>query len=114
MIPHGKRHEVLFNKYLAHISLLSAFFFNGKANICYIISAFRASLVAQMLKYLLAMQETGLGKSLGEGNGNPLQYMYQENSMDMGGSLVGYSPWGHKELDTIEGYIDIVSPFKFG
>ena len=66
MIPHGKRHEVLFNKYLARISLLSAFFFNGKANICYIISAFRTSLVAQMVKDLLAMQETGFDPWVGK------------------------------------------------
>ena len=58
MTPHRKRHEVLFNKYLAHILLLSAFFFNGKANICCIISAFGASLVAQIVKDLLAKQET--------------------------------------------------------
>ena len=59
MTPHRKRHEVLLNKYLTHILLLSAFFFfNGKANICYIISAFGASLVAQIVKDLLAKQET--------------------------------------------------------
>ena len=34
----------------------------------------------------------GLGRSLGEGNGNPLQYS----------CLVGYSPWGREELDTTE------------
>ena len=33
------------------------------------------------------------------GNGNPPQYSCLENSMDRGASLVGYSPWGHKELD---------------
>ena len=38
------------------------------------------------------------GRSPGEGNSNPLQYSCLENSMD----LVGYSPWGHKELDTTE------------
>ena len=42
----------------------------------------------------------GLGKSPGEGNGNPLQYSCLENPMDR--SLVGYSPWGRKELDTTE------------
>ena len=45
-------------------------------------------LVAQMVKNLLAMQETpglfpGSGRSPGEGNGNPLQYCL-ENSMDRG------------------------------
>ena len=43
----------------------------------------------------------GLGRSPKEGNGNPLQYSCLENSMD-GGSLVGYSPCGHKKLDTAE------------
>ena len=38
----------------------------------------------------------GLGRSLGEGNGNPLQY----SCLDGHRSLGGYSPWGHKELDT--------------
>ena len=38
----------------------------------------------------------GLGRSSGEGDGYPLQYSCLENSM------VGYSPWGHKELDTTE------------
>ena len=32
----------------------------------------------------------GLGRSPGEGNGNPPQYSCLENSMD--GSLAGYSP----------------------
>ena len=59
------------------------------------------SLVAQVVKNLLAMQEpedsgliTGSGRSPGVGNGTPLQYSGLENSM--GSSLVGYSPWGHK------------------
>ena len=43
----------------------------------------------------------GSGRSPGEGNGNPLQYSCLENSMD-GTSLVGYSPWYHKESDTTE------------
>ena len=38
----------------------------------------------------------------GEGNGNPLQYSCLENPMDGWRSLVGYSPWGHKELDRTE------------
>ena len=43
-----------------------------------------ASLVAQLVKNLPAMQETpgsivGLGRSPGEGNGNPLQYSCLEN-----------------------------------
>ena len=43
----------------------------------------------------------GLGKSLGEGNGNPLQYSCLENPMDIG-AWQAYSPWGHKESDTTE------------
>ena len=41
------------------------------------------------------------GRSPGEGNGNPLQYSCLENSMDWR-TLVGYSPWGCKELDMTE------------
>ena len=37
-----------------------------------------------------------LGRSLGVGNSNPLQYSCSENSMDRG-SLTGYSKWGSKE-----------------
>ena len=55
-----------------------------------------ASLVAQMVKTLSAMQETWVlslsGRSPGEGNGNPLQYSCLEKSLDSR-SLVGYSPW---------------------
>ena len=41
----------------------------------------------------------GLGRSPGERNGNPLQYslpgeFHRQRSLD------GYSPWGHKELNT--------------
>ena len=43
----------------------------------------------------------GLGRSPGEGNGYPLQYSGLENSHGQR-SLAGYSPWGHKELDTTE------------
>ena len=42
----------------------------------------------------------GLGRSHGEGNGNPLQYSCLENSMDR--SLAGYSPWGSKESNRTE------------
>ena len=56
----------------------------------------------------------GSGRSPGEGNGNPLQYSCLENPMEgeawwaivhgvaKSWSLVGYSPWGPKELDTTE------------
>ena len=45
-------------------------------------------LVVQMVRNLPGMQETGLipglGRSPGEGNGNPLQYSCLENPMDRG------------------------------
>ena len=42
----------------------------------------------------------GLGRSPGEGNGNPLQGSCLENSMDGGAwRAMGYSPRGHKEWD---------------
>ena len=41
----------------------------------------------------------GLGRSPGEGNGNPLQYSCLGNSMDRGAWWATYSPWGHKELE---------------
>jgi len=50
----------------------------------------------------------GLGRYPGEGNGYTLQY-YLENSMDKEAWQAtihevpkGYSPWGHKELNTTE------------
>ena len=43
----------------------------------------------------------GLGSSPGGGHGNPLQYPYLENPHEQR-SLVGYSPWGHKESDMAE------------
>ena len=42
----------------------------------------------------------GSGRSPGGGHGNPLQYSCLENPMDR--ILVGYSPWGRKELGTTE------------
>ena len=42
----------------------------------------------------------GSGRSPGGGHGNPLQYSCLDNFMDR--SLVGYSPWGHKESDMAE------------
>ena len=59
-----------------------------------------------MVKNLPAMQGTcirSLGqedRSLGKGNGNPLQFLPGESHGQR--SLVGYSPWGHKELDMTE------------
>ena len=48
-------------------------------------------MIAQLVKNLLAMQETwvlipGLGRSSGERNGNPLQYSCLENPMGGGAS----------------------------
>ena len=62
------------------------------------------SLVAQTVKNLPAVQETGvwsLGwedewQPPGEMNGNPLQGSCLENSMDKRNVAV-YNPWGHKE-----------------
>ena len=41
----------------------------------------------------------GLGRSPGEGNGNPLQYSCLENPMD-GGAWRASSPWGPKESES--------------
>ena len=43
-----------------------------------------------------------LGRSPGEGNGNPLQYSCLENPMDREAMDRCYSPWGCKESDTTE------------
>ena len=41
----------------------------------------------------------GVGRSPGGGNDNPLQYSGASHGQR---SMVGYSPWGCKELDTTE------------
>ena len=43
----------------------------------------------------------GLGRSPGGGHGNPLQYSCLESPHGQR-SLVGYSPWDRKKLDTNE------------
>ena len=43
----------------------------------------------------------GLGRSPGEGNGNPLQYSCLENPYGQR-SLADYSSWGRKELNRTE------------
>ena len=43
----------------------------------------------------------GLGRSPGEGHGNPLHYACLENPYGQR-NLAGYSPWGHKESDMTE------------
>ena len=42
----------------------------------------------------------GLKRSPGGGHGNSLQHSCLENPLGQK-SLVGYSPWGHKEADTL-------------
>ena len=65
----------------------------------------RASLVAQLVKNLTAVQETQVC-SLGWED--PLEKEMATHSSILAwrihgqGSLAGYSPWGHKELDTTE------------
>ena len=65
----------------------------------------RASLVAQTVKKSACNGEDlglipGLGRSLGEENGNPLPYSCLENPMDRG---IWWLPvHSHKELDTTE------------
>ena len=62
----------------------SAFFINGLSD--------HLQVVAQMVKNLPAMQETGfdacVGKIPGEGNGYPLPYSCLENSVDRGAKWV--------------------------
>ena len=48
----------------------------------------------------------GLGRSPGEGNGNPLQYSCLENPYGQR-SLADYSSWGCKELNRTETFSDI-------
>ena len=43
----------------------------------------------------------GSGRSRGERNANPLQYSCLKKVHGWR-SLVGYSPWGHKQSDTAE------------
>ena len=68
--------------------------------------SFWASLVAQRVKCLPAMvgdldSIPGLGRSPGEGNSNSTPVFLPGKSHGQRG-LVGYSPWGHEELDTTE------------
>ena len=45
---------------------------------------------------------SGLGRSHGGGNGNPLQYSCLASHMDRQRSLAGYSPRGRRESDMTE------------
>ena len=64
------------------------------------------SLVVQTVKNLCNAEDLGLspglGRSPGQGHGNPLQYFYLENSTDRGAWQVTTWAWGHKELDMTE------------
>ena len=44
----------------------------------------------------------GLERYSGEGNGYPLHPVFLPGEFHGQKSLVGYSPWGHKELDMTE------------
>ena len=67
-----------------------------------------ASQVVPVVKNLAANAEDSrdsgsipkLGRSSGEGNGNPLQYSWEKSHGQR--NLVGYTPWGHKESDMTE------------
>ena len=50
---------------------------------------------------LRLLGEISITSDMGEGSGNPLQYSCLEKSHGWR-SLVGCSPWGHKESDTTE------------
>ena len=64
-----------------------------------------ASLLAQKVKNLPAMRETGFDPWVGKiplrRAWHPLQYSYLENPPGQR-SLVGYSPWDQKESNTTE------------
>ena len=65
----------------------------------------RVSLVAQMVKNLSAMHETWVlslrwDDPLKKGMATALVFCWENPRGQRG--LVGYSPWGHKELDTID------------
>ena len=62
---------------------------------------------ASVVKNLPANEEdpgsiAGLGRSPGEGNGNPLHSSIFAGKSHGQRSLVGYSPWGHKKSDMTE------------
>ena len=81
-----------------------SFFMSAILAIYFEMIIYISSLVAQTLKCLPTMRETwapspGLGRSPGEGNGNPV---FLPGESEGRRSVVGYSPWGCKELDTTE------------
>ena len=64
------------------------------------------ALVAQMVESPCSAGNPGsipvLGRSTGEGNGNPLTPVLLPGKFHRWRSLAGYSPWGRKELDMTE------------
>ena len=68
-----------------------------------------------MVKNLLQCKRLSLipgsGRSPGETHGHPVQYSCLKNSNSQR-SLAGYSPWGHKELDTLGNYHFYFQSFK--
>ena len=52
--------------------------------------------------YIALLHILGLGRSPGEGNGNPLKFSCLENSMDRGSWQATQSIWAWKQSDTTE------------
>ena len=95
-IPPQQCRSVLFSPYPHNICYMCSFFFflnhlsHQGSLICGLLDgSYGASLIAQLVKNLTADAGDlgsipGLGRSPGEGNGNPLQYSCLENPMDRG------------------------------
>ena len=94
----------LINSQVSTVSLIM-FCTHSPPNIFAKVEADRASLVAQMVKNLPAICETQVRSS---GQKIPWRKAWQPTPVFLPGeshgqkSLVGYSPWGHKESDTTE------------
>ena len=75
-----------------------------------------ASLVAQRLKHLPGIRETQVRSWVGK---IPWRRQWQPTPVLLPGeshggrSLVGYSPWGHKELDTTERLHSLTLPYSW-
>ena len=80
----GMSPPLLFRKKVNSVAHIFIIFF------CHIILYYWASLVLQTVKNLSAFRAGDpVGRSPGEGNGNPLQYSCLENSMDRGAWWAG-------------------------